>query len=67
MYCINDNDLSRSAEIFFSNFIFNGFIQSLNYIGKTCDGSLDFFFFTIFIFFTIDFPPLEIIGLEEEM
>ena len=25
------------------------------------------FFFTIFIFFTIDFPPLEIIGLEEEM
>ena len=26
-----------------------------------------FFFFAIFIFFTIDFPPLEIIGLEEEM
>lgn len=36
-------------------------------LAKLVMGHLIFFFFTIFIFFTIDFPPLEIIGLEEEM
>lgn len=58
--------ISADLQKYFSNFIFNDFIQSLHYIGNSSDGSLDFFFSAIFIFFKIDFPPLEIIGLEEE-
>lgn len=64
MYIVFMIMISADLQKYFFNFIFNDFIQGLHCLVIALMGRFSFCFFATFIFFTIDFPPLEIIGLE---